>query len=379
MPAVSNVLVIGGGIGGLVAARALRQQGVAVDLIERESEWTVYGVGIIQPNNALRALDRVGIADRCIAAGGAFAGWRIHDANGNILVDAPGSNAAAPHLPANNGITRPRLHEILIEGAREVDVSIRLGVTATSIADEGASVRVAFSDGATRSYDFVLGYDGSHSQTRRLLFGEGLEPAFTGQGVWRYNLPRPASVDTGGVYFGPDTKVGLVPLSPTLMYMFVVTAEPDNRWFEGAGLADDMRARIAAYGGLVGELRDQIRNPEEVVYRPMLNGLVEGPWHRGRVMILGDAAHTTTPHLAQGAAMAIEDAVLFAELVGRGGELSRVLDAFMARRLDRARYVVDCSTKIGRWELEEWAGVDNPEADPGGLLHGATAALMSDY
>lgn len=379
MPAISNILIIGGGIGGLVAARALQQQGVAVDLIERETDWTVYGVGIIQPNNALRALDRVGLAERCLAAGGAFAGWRIHDVDGHVLVDAPGANAAAPHLPANNGITRPKLHEILIEGALEAGTGIRLGVTATSIDDDGHGVTVAFSDGSTKRYDFVLGFDGSHSQTRAHLFGEGLDPQFTGQGVWRYNLARPASVDTGGVFFGPDTKVGLVPLSPTLMYMFVVTAEPDNRWFDGPTLADEMRARIAAYGGLIGELRDQIRDPADVVYRPMLNGLVDGPWHRGRIMIAGDAAHTTTPHLAQGAAMAIEDAVLFAELVGRGGALPAILGEFMARRFDRARYVVDCSTKIGRWELEEWQGIENPDADPGGLLHGATAALMAEY
>ncbi len=379
MPALSKALVIGGGIGGLVAARALRQQGVAVDLIEREAEWTVYGVGIIQPNNALRALDRVGLADRCVAAGGAFAGWRIHDVNGQVLVDAPGPNDAAPHLPANNGITRPRLHEILIDGAREVGVAIRLGVTALSIDDDGVGVTVAFSDGSSGRYDFVIGYDGSYSQTRAHLFGDGLEPQFTGQGVWRYNLPRPASVDTAGVFFGPDTKVGLVPLSPSLMYMFVVTAERDNRWFEGATLAEEMRARIAAYGGLIAELRELIQDSDNVVYRPMLNGLVEGPWHRGRVIILGDAAHTTTPHLAQGAAMAIEDAVLFAELVGRGGPIETILEEFMARRLERARYVVDCSTKIGRWELEEWQGVHNPEADPGGLLYGATAALMAEY
>jgi len=71
--------------------------------------------------------------------------------------------------------------------------------------------------------------------------------------------------------------------------------------------------------------------------------------------------------------------VLFAELVGRGDALPAVLEEFTARRFERARYVVDCSTKIGRWELEEWQGIENPDADPGGLLHGATAALMAEY
>lgn len=379
MAAVEKVLVIGGGIGGLFTARALRLKGIAVDLIEKQPDWTIYGVGIIQPNNALRAFDRVGLAQTCLDRGGAFDGWRIHDVNGNVLIDGHGAQDAAPHLPPNNGIPRPLLHDILIEGAKSTGTDIRLGTTATRIADDGAGVDVEFSDGTLRRYDLVIGFDGALSDTRRLLFGDRYTPAFTGQGVWRYNLPRPAEVDTGAVFFGPDTKLGLVPMSPTLMYMFVVTAEPDNRWLEGPGLADEMRSRIAAYGGPIPGLAAQITDPAGVVYRPMMNVLVAEPWYRGRVMIAGDAAHATTPHLAQGAAMAIEDGVLLAELLAAEDALQPALQAFMARRYDRAKYVVDVSSQLAAWELEEWAGVHNPEANPGALLHGATRALMADY
>lgn len=379
MPAVSKVLVIGGGIGGLVAARALRLKGIEVDLVEKEPGWTVYGVGIIQPNNALRALDRVGLAKACLDNGGAFIGWRVHDAAGNALIEPDDNRAAAPHLPANNGITRPRLHEILVEGALETGTHIRLGTTATALDDDGDGVDVNFSDGTSGRYDLVIGYDGAFSATRKKLFGEKYTPQFTGQGVWRYNLPRPANMDTGGVYFGPDTKVGLVPLSPTLMYIFVVTAEKDGTWYDGPGLADELRSRLTGYSGLVEDLREQIVDPTEVVYRPMINGLVEGPWHRGRILLAGDAAHTTTPHLAQGAAMAIEDAVLLADLLGEKHALEDALSEFMNRRFDRVKFVVDSSMQLAAWELEEWQGIHSPGADPGGLLHRATEALMADY
>lgn len=379
MSAVDRVLVIGGGIGGLVAAKALRLQGIAVDLIEREPEWTVYGVGIIQPNNFLAALDRVGLADACLETGGAFANWRIHDLNGTVLADPPGENDAAPHLPANNGITRPRLHDILIEGARSSGASIRMGVTVSSFDDQGDYVDVVFSDGSNGRYDLVLGYDGAFSDTRRKLLGDDTKPVFAGEGVWRYNLPRPAEVDTGMIFFGPDTKVGLVPLASDLMYMFVVSAEKDGTWYDGPSLAQEMQNRIAAYGGLVAELRELITDPQGVVYRPMINLLVDRPWNHGRILLVGDAAHVTTPHLAQGAAMAVEDAVLLAELLGQDRDLDGIFAEFMDRRFKRVSYVVECSTQLAAWEMAEWAGQPVEGADPGGLLHRATAALMESY
>ncbi|MBO9377606.1 NAD(P)-binding protein [Sphingomonas histidinilytica] len=379
MTVIARALVIGGGIGGLVAARALRQQGIAVDLIEREPRWTVYGVGIIQPNNALRALDRIGLAQQCLDHGGPFDGWRIHDAQGNVLIDPPGDNSAAPHLPPNNGITRPKLHEILIQGAKEVGTDIRLGTIATALHDDGDGVDATFSDGEVRRYDLVLGYDGLFSETRRMLFGDTYKPRFNGQGVWRYNFERPADMDTGKVFFGPDTKIGLVPMSPALMYMFVVTAEADSRWYDGPTAAEEMRSRLKGYGGPIERLSQLITDPAGVVYRPMLTLLVDDPWHKGRILIAGDAAHSTTPHLAQGAAMAIEDAVLLGELLGGDGSLDAAMSAFMRRRFDRVKYVVDTCDQLAAWELEEWRGIDNPDADQGGLLHRATHALMADY
>lgn len=111
----------------------------------------------------------------------------------------------------------------------------------------------------------------------------------------------------------------------------------------------------------------------------MINLLIEEPWYKGRIMLAGDAAHTTTPHLAQGAAMAVEDAVLLAELLGRDIGLDAALREFMDRRLPRVKYVVDSSTQIATWEKEEWLGIENPAADPGRLLHDATAQLMKAY
>lgn len=379
MAAVSKVLVIGGGIGGLVAARALRLKSIDVDLIEKQPDWSVYGVGIIQPYNMLRALQKIGLAQQCLEVGAAFDSYRIHDAQGNVLFDPEISDAHGVELPANNGITRPKLHDVLIAGAKEVGTDIRLGTTVSAYKDHGEYVEVGFSDGEQRRYDLALAFDGALSDTRRNLFGDECRPAFNGQGVWRYNFPRPASLDTAALYFGATTKVGLVPLSSTLMYMFIVTPEKDGTWYGGPEVAKQMQERLDGYGGLVGELRGQITDPAAVVYRPMMNLLLPKPWYKGRLLLAGDAAHTTTPHLGQGAAMAIEDGVLLGELLSEHATVRSALDTFMTRRFDRVKYVVDCSTQLASWELEEWRGARNPEARPGELLHEASVTLRQPY
>lgn len=379
MPAVNTVLVVGGGVGGLTVATALRQQGIAVDLVEINRDHDVYGVGIIQPNNTLRALDKIGVADECVAKGGAFPGWRIYDRHGGHIMDAPNSSEASPAHPPINGITRPLMQQILLGAARRAGAAIRLGVAVDSLDDRGEAVEVGFTDGSRARYDFVVGSDGLYSDMRRRLFPNAPTPQFSGQGVWRYNFDRPAEVEWGAVYFGERTKVGLTPMSPTRMYMFLVSHEPENPRFARETLAEEMRARLDGYTGLVAALRQQIVDPAGVVYRPMEHLLLPAPWYKGRAIVIGDGAHATTPHLAQGAAMAIEDAVLLGELLGRDEALPNLLDEFMRRRFSRAKFVIDSSRQIADWEMEDWAGIENPDANPGRLLGEATHALMAAY
>jgi 2-polyprenyl-6-methoxyphenol hydroxylase-like FAD-dependent oxidoreductase len=379
MTAVRNVLVIGGGIGGLTAGVALRQAGIQVDLIEINPSFSVYGVGIIQPNNTLRALDRIGLAARCVELGTPFPGWRIHDAHGNALMDAPNATTAAPAFPPNNGITRPNLQAVLSEAAYAHGVGIRLGTKVEKLIERRDAIEVTLSDGTTQAYDLVVGCDGLYSDTRRRVFGDLVKPQFTGQAVWRYNLPRPKNLIWGEIHRGPKTKVGLTPMRPDLMYMFLVSAEPGNPRMPADRLAELMRERLVGFTGIVAELGEQIVDPAGVVYKPMENLLLPSPWNKGRVLIIGDAAHATTPHLAQGAAMAIEDGVLLAELLGRDQPFNQVMPEFMSRRFNRAKFVVESSDQIAQWEMEAWNGIENPIARPGELLHEATVALLEEY
>ena len=379
MGAVDRALVVGGGIGGLTAGVALRRAGVAVDLVEIQEKPTVYGVGIIQPNNTLRALDRIGLADTCVEVGGAYPGWKIFDATGKHLMDAPNTSDASPRHPPINGITRPMLQKVLTDAAIEAGVSFRNGVTVRQMRHDGAVEDVEFTDGRRDRYPLVVACDGLRSAMRTMMFGHAHEPKYTGLAVGRYNFQRPPRVEWGEIHFGPHSKAGLVPMSPTQMYMFVVTAEPEHQRLDGAKLASELRHRLRAFTGFMADLREQIVDPAGVVYRPMDTVLLPSPWNKGRTIVIGDAAHTTTPHLAQGAAMAIEDAVLLAELVRTRSHLDAVFEEFMQRRFERVKYVVDCSLQLAAWEMDEFAGRHNPQANPGLLLHEATMSLMKDY
>jgi len=379
MTLIQKALVVGGGIGGLTAAVALRQKGIATDLIEINPEFSVYGVGIIQPNNVLRVLDQIGLAERCIELGSPFPGWRIFDSAGNWIMDAPNATTAAPNFPPNNGITRPDLQRVLREAAYDHGTNIRLGTTVADLADHGDRVDVTFSDGTDGTYDLVIACDGVYSDMRRRLFPNAPKPEFTGQAVWRYNFPRPAGMEWGEIHTGPRSKVGLTPMQPHLIYMFVVSPEPGNPWMPKERLAELMRDRLEGFTGRIAEMAQHITDPDAVVYKPMEKLIVPSPWYKGRTLIIGDAAHATTPHLAQGAAIAIEDAVLIADLLATSETLDAALEEFMDRRFERGKFVVETSDQIARWELAEWDGSKRPDAQTGELLHKATVKLLEAY
>ena len=151
-----------------------------------------------------------------------------------------------------------------------------------------------------------------------------------------------------------------MPLAPDLMYMFVIERWPgDDLDVPEERLAETLRERLAGYGGIIGELRDtQITEQSEIVYRPVYSLLVPPPWYRGRVVLVGDAAHATSPHVGQGAAMAIEDAVVLADEVGSSDDLDGALGRFMTRRFDRCKRIWEISRQLGRWEIEEARDAD---------------------
>ena len=345
-----RILIVGGGIGGLSLAIALGRIGIRADLIEIKNAWAVYGVGIIQPGNAIRAYKALGIADRCLERGFVYKRQRYYDAGGALLGERAMPPVEGLDMVGNCGIPRPVLQDILVSEAIAFGANIRLGVTVNALHDRGDAVEVSCTDDSSASYDLVVGADGTFSKIRSMVFGDVYTPRFTGQGCWRFTTEKPVEMDYSATFYGPN-KAGLIPLTRTSMYMFITTTELGNPWMPEDRLHELMRERLHGHSGFAAEIRDRIHRPQDVVYKPLETILLPPPWNRGRVLLIGDAAHTTTPHHAQGAAMAVEDAVVLSELLAHDENVPAVLEQFMARRWERCKLVVEASLKVGEWEL----------------------------
>jgi 2-polyprenyl-6-methoxyphenol hydroxylase-like FAD-dependent oxidoreductase len=365
MAAIEKALIVGGGIGGLSAAIALSRAGIRVEVAEIQREWQIYQVGIVVQANFIRAMAALGVADQAVAAGFPYDGLVFEDLHGNVLQRLRGARLAGPAYPANLGMTRPALHEVLFNAACAAGATIRLGTTFQHLRQQADCVQVDFSDGSAGAYDLVVGADGIHSQLRSQLFGTQYQPRFTGQGTWRYSVPRPPQVTYSFFCMGeglPFGKCGFIPLTRETGYVWLVQSEPGNPRHSADRLAEIFRDRLKACTGIMGSMRDQITDSSRVVYRPLEALLLPQPWYRGRVLLIGDAAHATTPHLGQGSAQAVEDAVVLGELLAREAPLPQLLEEFMQRRFERCRFIVESSLQLGEWEQ-----TPAPTADPVGL------------
>lgn len=359
MSHIRKALVVGGGIGGLSAAIALRKAGVAVEVIELHPVSRVYHVGIVVQANCLRAMAQLGVADAAVAAGFPYRGLRVCDKQGHVKAELSGARLAGDDYPSNLGLTRPALHQVLHDAVAASGATLRLGLTFSHIDQTAEKVFVQFTDGTSGEYDLVVGADGVYSKVREAVFGEHYKPRFTGQGVWRYNLPRPKDLLWAHMFEGKiGGKAGYVPLTEDSLYVLSVVEEPGNPFFDPDTLAAQFQQRLEGYGGLIPELSQQITDNSLVVYRPLEALLMPAPWYRGRVLLIGDAAHATTPHMGQGAAQAVEDAVVLGELCGSGLPTQAVLEAFMARRFERCKFICEGSVQIGEWEQRPTPGAD---------------------
>lgn len=351
MSHISKVLIQGAGIGGLGASAALAQRGIEVEVIEIKDEPNVYGVGINQPANALRCLDSIGVLDQILDAGFVFDRWTFNDHLGNLIVSVP-SKLGGHGIPPNNGLSRRDLHQTLIGAADAAGATIRYGTSIRDVVDESGRVGVTFVDGREDEYDLVVGFDGINSELRRRLFGQEYDPVYSGYAVWRVTVARPSEVDYAALYQAPGAKAGHIPLSKDTMYLLLVTPEPAHARYEKAKFVEMLRERLEPFEGIVGDIRDNLTADDDVVFSPLSEVMLPAPWSSGRVLICGDAAHACTPHLTQGAAMALEDAVVLADELSVNRSLRDTLTAFCERRHPRARFVQDASRGILNAEMQ---------------------------
>ncbi|MFB2580238.1 FAD-dependent monooxygenase [Herbiconiux sp. P15] len=369
MSAVTKVAVVGSGVAGLAAAIQLARAGVLVDLYEAKAEIGAAGSGITLQGNALRAFDTIGAWEDIQAAGYPFTGLalRAPGPGAPVVAELPDVKSGGPDYPSTMGMPRAELAGILLEHAVGAGVSLRFGARVTGLDTSSGDDVEVFVDGESAGrYDLVIGADGLNSQVRQLI-GIEVKPEATGMGIWRTFVSRPAEVERSELYYGgPAYIAGYTPTGDDTMYAFLVEKAQDR-----VGVSDEEAAAIMveqsrAYDGPWNDIRADLEAGGTANYTWFTQHVVEEPWNRGRVVIIGDAAHSCPPTIAQGAAQGLEDAVVLTELLVGRDELDQALwDEFHARRLPRAKAVVAASVQLGQWQLE-----GNRDADAGGLIFG---------
>jgi 2-polyprenyl-6-methoxyphenol hydroxylase-like FAD-dependent oxidoreductase len=323
----------------------------------------------------MRALERLGVFHECLAHGYGTHEVQMFDVNGGSLAVIPLPSALGSDLPGVMGMMRPTLHRILIDRATSQGIAIRTGLSPDVVSDHQDGVTVSFSDGSVGEYDLVVGADGLHSTIREIVSGP-ITATFQRQVCYRAVVPRPESVTREIVFAGCErVHIGFTPTGEQSMYLYCLVPAEDTTRPAEADLPEIVRGHLAPFGGIVADLREQITDPSRLNFTTLETLIAPEPWHRGRTVLVGDSAHSTTPHIAAGAAMCLEDALVLAEEIGDAETIPDALRAYSKRRFDRCRYVVETSAQLGYWQTHP----ETPGADPGGLLSAALGVLAGAF
>ena len=344
MANLERILIVGGGIAGLTLARALHQQRFQAELVERSPCWQATGAAIQLHANGMRILHALGLGQAVEQAGTVVRHWLISDQDGEVLINLDleelwGEVAPYPDI----AIDRPRLHQILVAGAAAVPC--RLGTAVVSIMQDEQRVQVGFSDGSSSDYDLVVGADGTYSSVRQLLMGQ-VQLGYTGAMYWRSLVPiRPPDPTNFRWMHGDGCSFGITPLpgdGPTNVFGAIGIPRTHDPL---PGRLARLRQRFAGFGGYVGQCLAALSADEQVLCNPADEVNLDH-WHRGRVVLIGDAAHAGAPTMAQAGIMAMEDAYVLADRLRNAETVERALDSYETRRKPRASWVQQHSRAI---------------------------------
>lgn len=361
MARTRKVLIVGAGPGGLSAGLALQKAGYAVEILEKTADRAVLGSELHILSPALRALDDIGAANRVVAAGVAIDSYYFCSTDGAMQTSVPLHKATRNDLPVSVGITRNELHRAIYESATGLKIPVHHDVTVDSIVDDDDDgIRIVRSDGVEGRYDFLVGADGVGSRVRQLRFPDMPAPIYSGQCVWRASVPRTTEAGVFATSSSEGAFVGLVTVSDSESYLFCLSQHATPPQMDATQHAALIREAIGNVGGEFAKARDSIDGNRTIHFAPIWSGIAPLPWTDGRVALIGDAVHTTPPHLAYGAGLAIEDGVVLGEIMRDAPNVAAGLHAFGVRRHSRCALVVETALSICKWQQDSASEFDQP-------------------
>lgn len=336
-----SVLVVGGGIAGFAMMRALDQQGISAALVDRLNGPSDAGLGLNLPGNAVRALRDLGVGESLKERGVPVRRREYRNARNRLLfaVDEAGFwGADAGSICALRGDILELLRSCISESA------VRWGTTVIAVSQDGPVVEVSFRDADPESYDFVVAADGVHSGVRSSILGHGGQrAALLSAASWRFVTTNPG-VDGWTVWSGPAGTFLLIPVDAVRVYGFASATkggpvDADQQWLR-LTFRDYPEPVVSAVSSVLAE-------PSSLYHSPVEEIRLES-WHSGRIVLIGDAAHAMAPVWAQGAALAVEDALVLAELLATRDDWSTLGSEFEERRRPRVQHVQKMTDRLSR-------------------------------
>lgn len=298
----------------------------------------------------MRLFHQLGLLEEFKQVGAAHPGIQMRGPDDQIIVEMP-NPGLGPDTPGNGGAMRPALGQMLSDKVVEEGANVRLGTTYTDI--DINTGKVTFNDGSEATYNLIVGADGFWSKTRDMLFPKAPKAIFVKQGVWRAIVDRPSHLPTVSMSMGPHLKAGINHVSDTQSYLFLTEDKQENVKIPIENFVRDLKALLLKFASpSLQKFAAELGDHSAIDYRPLENLLVGKPWHKGRVVLIGDAVHATTPHLASGALMGMEDGYVLAEELAAQATREEALTAFTERRFDRCRMVVENSGRLAEIEVE---------------------------
>lgn len=340
-----RMIVVGGGIGGLTAAIALKQAGVGVEVYERAAAITEVGAGVSLWPNALKALHLLGMQPSLEAMSFVSEVGGVRTPAGTMLTETSAREFVARFGLPTTVFHRAELLDVLLDAAG--DIPIHLGHECRTVEQNAGQATVHFADGRTATADAIVGADGLRSAVRACLRVPG-ELRYSGYTAWRGIAPFDTQGLIAGETVGCGRRFGLVPVAGNRVYWYATENTAEGRRESAGAMKTRLLDLFRGWHEPITALL-QASDAAAILHNDIYDRDPVDRWGSGRVTLLGDAAHPMTPNLGQGACQAIEDALVLASRVAGASDVAAALRRYEADRIPRTRSIVLASRRVGRF------------------------------
>lgn len=342
-----QVAIIGGGIAGLTTAIAFQKAGYTATVFESSPTLRPVGAGLGLAANAIKALDKLGIKEKTIAKGRILDSFTIADERGKTISYTDSMKVSQEHGLDNFAIHRAALHEVLLNEIPEDCLYTGRKAIDLTVTEDNRTHRVLFSDGSNCDADHVIVADGIHSSLRQKLVPNS-RPRYAGYTCWRAVVDNSRlNISKSYEIWGPKGRFGVVPLAGNQLYWFATINSAANNTLFRNYTTTDLTKWFDGYPMKTGEIIRSASN-EALIWNDIIDLEPLPRYAFGQVLLIGDAAHATTPNLGQGACQAIEGAAVLHDELTRGGDIPSVFQRFEKRRLKRTHFITNQSAQIGK-------------------------------